>query len=828
MRVVEIAREIGLTTQELRHELAQTDFGVKSTDKDIPDMLAIGIVRFLSRKYKNRVKKKPKITKQDTIETDENADQETEKKKKLVQTIDSIKFIKPKKSEKEQNKLERVIEKKFKKDIKRNKETKKDIKANIKKDIKKVTKKEAPKKDIFSIESAVLQKTKRTPPKEFINEKGKKKIRITHKLTLDEVNTSDISSLEEEMITEKLERELVKEQKKKKSKSNLAKTKKDTDEVKEQIQIKEKSGVIILPDVISVKEFAEKTGIQIPKVISELMKNGIMATINQPIDFETASIIADILGVTVQKKQINIRTEDIFKGNLKNLLKDNTENLVTRPPIVAVMGHVDHGKTRLLDTIRNTNVIDTESGGITQHIGAYQIEYNGNKITFLDTPGHESFTSMRARGAKVTDIAILVVASDEGIKPQTIEAINHAREANVPIIVAITKIDKENSNIDKVKGELAEHDLTPEDWGGKTIVVPVSAASNENIDQLLEMILLVAELEELKGNPTRKAIATVIETHLDSSLGPMATIILNTGRLKKMDNFIVGETIGRVKLLRDANGDNLSECLPSDAVEIAGLNKMPQAGDILQVTSSEKEAKEKLEELMTLKSKEKNDSGQVVMQEIINRIKAGKLKSLKLILKADTKGSLEAIQQSLMKIESEKVYPKIIHAAVGSISESDVTMASASQAVVIGFNVLATPQVNKLAEGYGVRINIFQVIYDLINDVKKLLLGLVEADMKEIITGTFEVMKIFYSKKNKFIIGGKVTNGTIYKDNKVKVLRDNEISGRGTINNIKLVNENINEMREGNECGIEFVGNINIEEKDVFECYNIEKEEISL
>jgi len=855
MRVTELAKTIGISSQILRRELSSTDFGVKATDREIPDMLAIGITRVLSVKYKEEIKayrkaqaklqklkpivlnptelketsltenKEEIITSNDDNEQDlENKDSEIQdiepkpnkkvlpdnvrKNKKIVQTINSIRFLKPA----------------AKKDV-----TKKYDKSNKFKNIKSGNSLQKSKviptktKQISSIESLALQKKPKSQIGHSSGDKNKKRVKITHKLTLDDVkDTTDISRVEEERVAEEMERALLKEQKKIKAKGSIL-TKKEEKNKQQQIQIKKKTGVIELPKVITVKEFSEKVGVQVPKVIAELMKNGVLANINQIIDFDTAALLASEFKIEVKKSIQDLSSEDMMIGDLEKLLQDEPENLITRPPIVTVMGHVDHGKTKLLDTIRNANVISGESGGITQHIGAYQIEYKKNKITFLDTPGHEAFTAIRARGAKVTDIAILVVAADEGIKPQTIEAINHARDAKVPIIVAINKIDKENANIDKVKGELSEQELIPEDWGGETIMVPISALENKNIDQLLDMVLLVAEMEDLKGNPNRPAVGTVIETHLDPSLGPMATIIINTGTLKRMDNLVIGEICGRIKIMQDSNKKRLQKAFPSDAVQIAGLDQIPQAGDILQVTKDEKGAKIKATEIKLLKEQNKNKGDALIMQEIINRIQAGKLKSLKIVLKADTKGSLEAIHHSLAKINNQKVVPKIIHSAVGAINESDVMMTAASRGVLLGFNVIANTQVMKIAEKERVNVSLYKIIYNLIQDVEKLLLGLIEPEMVETITGHAKIKMIFFNKRKKYIIGCRVTDGIIKAKTKIRVIRNEEVIGTGSIINLKKVKELVKEIKSGSDCGIEFEINLKLEEGDVLEGYVVEE-----
>lgn len=625
----------------------------------------------------------------------------------------------------------------------------------------------------------------------------------------------------EEIIHKQLDREIIKAQRKK-----TAGKKPVEKEIKKQEAKKEivsKKAAVQIADVISVKEFAEKSGISAAKIIGELMKNGILANINQKLDFDTALIVADDLGIKITRKREAAKAEDLLERNLEKLLKeDDPKDLVKRPPIVSVMGHVDHGKTKLLDTIRETNVVESESGGITQHIGAYQIEKNKEKITFLDTPGHEAFTAMRARGAKATDIAILVVAADEGVKPQTIEAINHAKEAKIPIIVAINKIDKPEANSEKVKTELTKHGLQPEEWGGNTIMVEVSAMTGEGIDRLLEIILLVAEISELKANPHRPAVGTVIEAHLDPSLGPIATILINTGTLKVMDNVVIGSISGRIKTMRDYKGDNLRKSLPSDAVQISGLSGSPQTGDILQVVPDERTAR-----TQAMKIKVLTDSSVLAktggVEEIISKINAGKLKTLKVVLKVDTKGSLEAVKQAILNIKSENVAIKIIHSGIGNISESDVLMASASEGIVVGFNVQARAQVKTLAERENIEIVLYDVIYNLIEDIKNILSGLLEPEIVTVELGKAKVKQIFMTGKKEMIVGCKAIEGKIEKKAKLRVVRDGEKIAEGKIESLKRVNEDIDEITKDNECGIKFVGECKLQEGDILEAYKAEK-----
>jgi translation initiation factor IF-2 len=629
----------------------------------------------------------------------------------------------------------------------------------------------------------------------------------------------------DEIISQELERELVHSQRKQMAgKDSGGKKSQKRPEFQPHKPVIDR--IVEIPEVITVKEFSEKTGLGAAKVIGELMKNGILANINQQIDFDTAQIIAVDLGITIKKKRSEGTAEDVFSGNLEALLKqDEAADLQPRPPIVVVMGHVDHGKTKLLDYIRNTNVVAKEAGGITQHIGAYQVVKNDRKITFLDTPGHEAFTAMRARGAKVTDIAILVVAADEGVKPQTVEALQHAQDAGVPIIVAINKIDKENAAPERVKGELGEYGLVPEEWGGSTIMCPVSAVTGQGMDHLLEMILLVADMANLKGNPNREAVGTVIEAHLNPSLGPVVTIIVNTGTLHIGDNFVVGGTHGRVKVMKDNTGKNVATAGPSTPVMIAGLSASPQAGDIMHVVANEQTARAQALNVKTLKEAEllkKRGVG-----EIMSQITSGQLKQLKLVLKADTKGSLEALKQAIAQIKNEMVSVKTVLASVGNVTESDVMMAAAAGGIVMGFHVDVPLQVKRISEREHVEVLQYTIIYQLLDDIKKILTGLLEPEIVENILGRAEIKKVFMTEKKEMIVGCRVIKGHVESKAKVRVFRKGpegeQMVGEGTINTLKSFEKNVTEVNEGNDCGIRYEGFMPLLEGDQLEAYKMEK-----
>ncbi len=596
---------------------------------------------------------------------------------------------------------------------------------------------------------------------------------------------------------------------------------------------------IKIGDTISVRELGEKMGVSPIRVVGELLKNGVMSNLNQVIDFETATIVADAFKCKVSKDTSAVSGKEILKGNIAKLLEDDPKNLIARPPIVAVMGHVDHGKTTLLDTIRKTSVVSGEAGGITQHIGAYQVEVTPKdggkkakkrKITFLDTPGHEAFTTMRARGARATDIAIIVVAAEEGVKPQTIEAINHARDAEVPIIVAITKIDKPGANIDKVKGELAEHDLQPSDWGGKTEVIGVSAPTNQGIEELLDLVLLTNDLDPVKANPQREAVGTVIESRLDKSLGPVATVLINTGTLRTGDNFVIGPVVGRVKKIFDWNQKSIKEVPPGMPVLIAGLGDLPQqgVGEILQVLPDSESAKKKaveMQKILDAAAREKASG----MSQIIGRINAGNMKELKIVLKADVEGSLEAIRENIGKIGNEDVKAKIIHGGVGNVSETDVLMAAAADNFLIAFHTKVSPTIMKLADREGVTIRQHTIIYKLLEEIEKMLNGLLDPEEIETVLGELEVRGIFFTKGKEQTVGGMVKSGMMINGSSVKIIRNEELIDESRISSLKREKENSHEVKEGFECGLKLsLNKTKIQEGDIIQAWKVEKKERKL
>lgn len=567
---------------------------------------------------------------------------------------------------------------------------------------------------------------------------------------------------------------------------------------------------------INVQEFSKLIKREVNEVIKALFMLGVMVTINQDIDFDTAQLIGDNFGVEVGQKAPEEDPTEIPE------VDDPPEKRVPRPPVITVMGHVDHGKTSLLDAIRKTNVTSREAGGITQHIGAYKVNYQGKQIVFLDTPGHEAFTAMRARGAQVTDVAILVVAADDGVMPQTIEAINHAKAAKVPIIVAINKIDRPGANPDHVKQQLAEHELIPEDWGGDTIMVPVSAHQKTGISDLLEMILLVAEMQELKANPNLPAHGTIIEAQLDKGRGPVATVLVQRGTLHIGDTIIAGTSYGKVRAMINDRGEKVKKALPSTPVEVLGLNDVPAAGDILDSTDektargvAEKRIAKKKEEEIKLNSK-------VSLDDLFQRIKEGEIKELNIVVKADVQGTIEALKASLEKIKNDEVKVAVVHAGVGAITESDVMLASAANALIIGFNVRPDANARKAAETEKVDVRTYRVIYDAINDVEAAIKGMLAPKFKEVIQGRVEIRQLITISKLKiagcYVVEGKVTNSS-----KVRVVRDGIVVHEGVIESLRRFKDDVKEVAQGFECGITLEKFSDLKEGDVFEVYDMEE-----
>ena len=578
---------------------------------------------------------------------------------------------------------------------------------------------------------------------------------------------------------------------------------------------------VTLPATMTVKQFAEAVKTQAADIIKRLFSLGIMATVNQEIDFDTAFLIASEMGINATQEVVVTEEDILFDDS-----EDDIENTEVRPPIVTVMGHVDHGKTSLLDKIRKADVVSGEAGGITQHIGAYKVKVNGKEITFLDTPGHEAFTEMRARGAQVTDIVVIVVAADDGIKPQTREAISHAKAAGVSIIVAINKIDKPTANVEKVKQELLEAELIPEEWGGDTIVVPVSAHTGEGIDNLLEMILLVAEVKDFRANPNKQSKGTVIEARLDKTKGSIASVLVQRGTLNVGDTIVVGEIVGKVRSMTNDKGEKVKKAGPSTPVEILGLPQVPQTGDIFYEVKDEKTAHKLVEKRKAKARAELIKKGTTVtLDDLFSQIKEGEMKELNVIIKADVQGSVEAIKDSLVKLSNEEVRVRPIHCAAGGINESDVTLAKVSNAIIIGFNVRPDSLAASLADKEKVDLRLYSVIYDAINDVESAMKGMLAPKYKEVALGTAEVRKVFKASNIGTIAGSYITSGKLVRNAQVRVVRDSVVVYDGKIESIKREKDDVREIAEGYECGIKIEKYNDIKELDILECYEMQEEQ---
>ncbi|NMM65694.1 translation initiation factor IF-2 [Clostridium sp. P21] len=602
-----------------------------------------------------------------------------------------------------------------------------------------------------------------------------------------------------------------------KNKNKENKTQENTNDDSENSAVEK---VIEIDETITVKELSEKLGKPTTEVIKQLIFMGVMAAINQEIDFDTAEKLAEKFDALVAKKEKDIDKESVEQEEEE----EEDDDLQKRPPIITVMGHVDHGKTSLLDAIRKAKVTSTEAGGITQHIGAYTVTINGEKITFLDTPGHEAFTAMRARGAQITDIVILVVAADDGIMPQTVEAINHCKAANVPMVVAINKMDRPGANPDRVKQELTEHGLVAEDWGGDIICVPVSAHTKEGIDTLLEMVLLTAEMQELKANANRNGKGTVVESKLDKGRGAVATLLVQNGTIHVGDSIIVGSTYGRIRAMFDDKGKKIKSAGPSIPVEILGLSEVPAAGDRFHQVKDEKTARE-----MADKRKEKlraeylQSTHKVSLEDLYNQIQEGKVKELNIIVKADVQGSIEALKQSLQKLSNEEVKVRVIHGAVGAITETDVTLASASNAIIIGFNVRPDNNATAAADKEAVDIKTYRVIYNAIDDIKSAMIGMLEPDYKEVVLGKVQVRQVYKISNVGTIAGCYVTDGKIARNSSVRVIRDGIVIFESELASLKRFKDDAKEVAEGYECGLSIEKFNDIKEGDEIEAYTMEE-----
>ena len=643
--------------------------------------------------------------------------------------------------------------------------------------------------------------------------------------TVVDLEKMDTTRIEDELVPKNIKVEQTTKKQKIKKQSQRQNDRRNSFKKQQEQQRRERPKpqpiVVSIPDEISVGELASRMKKAATEVIKKLMQLGVMASVSQMIDFDTAAIVSEELGAKVEK-EIILSDEDILLKEFE--VQDKEEDLVPRSPVVVVMGHVDHGKTSLLDAIRETHVVEGEAGGITQHIGAYRVNIGGRDITFLDTPGHEAFTAMRARGAQVTDIAILVVAADDGIMPQTIEAINHAKAAEVSIIVAINKIDKEGANPDRIRQEMTEYGIVPEEWGGDTIFVEVSAKQRQNIDGLLEMVLLTADIKELKANPNRHAQGTVIEARLDRSRGPIASVLVQNGTLKTGDIIVAGMTTGKVRAMMDDRGNAVEEAGPSVPVEILGLSETPDGGDVFYVVEDERRAKNVVESRKFAAKEEHFNARKVVsLDNLFDQIHEGEMKELKVIIKADVQGSVEAVRQSLEKLSNEEVRVHVIHGGVGAVNESDVMLASASNAIIVGFNVRPDTVARGAYERGDVDIRLYRVIYDAIEEIEAAMKGLLDPKFKEAVLGHAEIRQTFKVTGVGTIGGGYVLDGKIARNAQVRVVRDGVVFHEGVLNSLKRFKDDAKEVTSGYECGIGIEKFNDIKEGDVIECFIMEE-----
>ncbi len=750
--------------------------------------------------------------------------------------IGDIKLIKPEVEKKKEPKAEEVKETK-KEEAKKEETKEKEIKAKKEENLEEKTKEiKKPKKEEKKVQPpAPVKKKKEKPvlPAETIEqiEKTKNAFVVETKTEVRYVDTrtstADLEKIEtterlESMVDsniERLEKDREDRGKKKKKNKNLEKQFEQETPQKKPEPKKKVIEFIEIPEEITVGDLAQKLEVGAAEVVKKLMMLGVMATITQTIDFDTASLIGEEMGVEVRKEIVLTKEDILFTEE-----EDKPEDLIGRPPVVVVMGHVDHGKTSLLDAIRNTSVTATEAGGITQHIGAYSVRLNDRDITFLDTPGHEAFTTMRARGAQVTDVAILVVAADDGIMPQTVEAINHAKAAGVTIVVAINKIDKEGANPERVKQMLVEHELVPEEWGGDTVCVEISAKQNINIDGLLEMVLLIADMKELKANPDKAAKGTVIEAQIDKGRGPVATVLVQEGTLNVGDIVIAGTAVGHVRAMVNDKGRRVKTATPSTPVEILGLSEAPSGGDTFRVVKDEKLARD-VAETRRREQKETrfNATVKVSLDNLFSQIDEGNMKELNVIIKADVQGSVEAVRQSLEKLSNDEVRVRAIHGGVGAINESDVMLANASNAIIVGFNVRPDAGAVSAAERQEVDIRLYRVIYQAIEEIEAAMKGMLDPEFKEAVIGYAEVRQTFKVSGVGTIAGSYVTSGKITRNAKVRLVRDGIVIHEGEIDSLRRFKDDVKEVNEGYECGIGIEKFNDVKDGDVIECFIMEE-----
>jgi len=862
MRVHQLAKELGITSKELLKKLREElDMQVKSIHSSLDEKQVMLVREFIKPPESTPAPKKR--VEEEKVEPKElppapEKREESAKEEEKVETVAATerKEVEPPKEEKKSQEVAKAKEEKEGERERKRSDVRILSPEELARRRRRRRRKPPFKRDEKS--QAHQKKERRTPKKERKEEQEKEKItrEQLEKLvasTSQQKESKEKPKSEEEVLREKKreQKELEdqkrfeelmrkieeknrakKKKRKKKKKEEVREEEIPLEELSEEEQLQrlieeeERAKTVLIPEVISVREFAEKLGVSPNELLQELIALGKFVAINQPIDFETAKKLGEKYDKIVKLE--GAEEEELADLELEEETPDREEDLKPRPPVITVMGHVDHGKTTLLDYIRNTRVAEREAGGITQHIGASVVEAQtseGKKtLVFLDTPGHEAFTAMRARGAQATDIVILVVAADDGVMPQTIEAINHAKAAGVPIIVAINKIDKPGANPDRVKQELTQHGLIPEDWGGETVMVPVSAKTGEGVDELLEMVALQAELMELKANPDRPARGVVLEAKLDKKRGPVATFLVQNGTLKVGDAVVAGLYSGKIRAMFDDKGRPVKEAGPAMPVEVLGLEGVPLAGDKFQVVESLEKARkiaQKRQELARESALEKEK--RLSLEELFSQMKAGEVKELGVILKADAQGSIEAIRKSLEELSNDEVKVRVIHAGVGPITENDIMLAAASNAIVIGFNVRPDAAARKAAEREKVDVRTYRVIYDIVDEIKKAMEGLLEPEEKEVYLGSAEVRATFKVPKVGTVAGCYVKDGVIRRNANVRLVRDGIVIYDGKIASLKRFKDDVREVQAGYECGVGLENFNDIKVGDVIECYTIEK-----
>ena len=807
VKVQEIAKDLKLTSKEIITKLAEFDITLKS-GASLLDEEHLGLILDIYTQafdLGDEIIEKPAVKKPEFKEEEKVEEKKAEEKKPAKKTV--------KKEEKPEKKAE---------------EKKEEPKAAApeKKE------KQKPRKNDVKRPAQAKDKREKIELKFEANEEDSIKVLEDQNVRYVDTRTStvEIDKMEtrerlESMVSDDM-RDLQggrnKKKKKQRNEKNVAFMEKNkSDEKKQQPPVKRDTTpkLIEIPETITVGEFASKLGKPAAEIVKKLMMLGVMAAITQSIDFDTAALIADDYGIEIKQEVIITKEDILFEEE-----EDKPEDLLPRSPVVVVMGHVDHGKTSLLDAIRNTSVTSTEAGGITQHIGAYSVRLNDRDITFLDTPGHEAFTTMRARGAQVTDVAILVVAADDGIMPQTIEAINHAKAAGVTIVVAINKIDKEGANPDRVKQMLVEHELVPEEWGGDTVCVEISAKQRINIENLLEMVLLIADMKELKANPNKSARGTVIESKIDKGRGPVATVLVEDGTLNVGDIVIAGTAVGHVRAMVNDKGRRIKTAGPSTPVEILGLSETPSGGDNFRVVKDEKLARDVAESRKHEEKETKfNATVKVSLDNLFSQIDEGNMKELNVIIKADVQGSVEAVKQSLEKLSNDEVRVRAIHGGVGAVNESDVMLANASNAIIVGFNVRPDAGAAAAASQHEVDIRLYRVIYQAIEEIEAAMKGMLDPEFKEVVIGHAEVRQTFKVSGVGTIAGSYVTDGKITRNAQVRLVRNGIVVHEGAIDSLKRFKDDAKEVADGFECGIGLENFNDIKEADIIECFIMEE-----